>query len=56
MKLANHIKKKKLQAQTAGVWLGEMKFLNIKDKHLCEYSSTGGDLPGGKKIKNVNFF
>lgn len=33
----------------AGVWLGEMKFLKIKDKHLCEYSSKPGDLQGWKK-------
>ena len=35
-----------------GAWLGEMKFLKIKDKHLCEYSSKPGkpgDLQGQKK-------
>ena len=38
----------------AGVWLGETKFLKIKDKHLCEYSSKPGDLQGWRKITKMS--
>lgn len=37
-----------------GVWLEEMKFLKIKDKHLCEYSSKPGGLQGWKKITEMS--
>lgn len=37
-----------------GVWLEEMKFLKIKDNHLCEYSSKPGGLQGWKKITKMS--